>query len=139
MLIRRRTLVLWLVGFVVVLGGVSWIVTGGIGRQSAPHPATLTPGSTPALDDCSSEQIQLVGVFNDYTSIDRTSVDNCALAPQTFSAAFKLVGARYDFVLYLSVSHTYPEPGDYFLATGGPTLLCRVPRSASTDRGIADR
>jgi hypothetical protein len=47
----RLRIVIWLVGFVVIFGGVSWVVTEGIGRHVAPpthsHPFTLTPGPTP--------------------------------------------------------------------------------------------
>src|ERR1017187_2256479 len=116
---RRRTVVLWLLGFVVVFGGVSWIVTGGIGRLGAPHPATVTPGATPALEDCNSPHIQFVGVFNDCASIDRTSADNCAVAAHKFYAAFPLIGRSHRFVLYLSIPYMFAEPGDYFLASGG--------------------
>jgi hypothetical protein len=121
---RRLTVVFWLVAFVVVVGGGSWIVTGGLGRESAPRQiistprSTLTPQSTPLVADCGSE-IQLVGVFNDCASIDRTSVDDCTVTPHTLYAVFKLDGTSHGWHLSLSIPRTYPEPGDYYLANGG--------------------
>ena len=115
---RRRTVVLWLLGFVLVFGGASWIVTGGVDRLRAARPAIVTPSATPVLEDCSSAHIQFVGLFNDCASIDRNSADNCQLAAHTFDAAFPLIGRSQRFVLYLSIPGMFAELGDYSLASG---------------------
>jgi hypothetical protein len=122
---RRGAVLLWLAGFVVVFGGASWIVTGGISRDTPPalesHTITSSPmptlGPTPPF--CASFQLELNGAFSDCTSIDRTSVDNCAVSTHAFYAVFKLRGTRHDFLLRLNIPFTYPEPGDYNLANGG--------------------
>ena len=116
---RRRTVVIRLLGFVVVFGGLSWVVTGGFLRGAPPAPQSPpTPRSTPEVADCGSE-IQLVGAFNDCAFIDRTSVDDCAVTADTLQAAFRLDGTSHDWHLSLWISRTYPEPGDYYLGNGG--------------------
>ena len=122
----RRSVLLRLAGFVVVFGSVSWIVTAGIGRGTlsptidsrtiARLPAP-TLGPTPPA--CRYLQLELNEAFSDCTTIDRTSVDNCAVSAHSFYAVFKLLGTRHDFLLRLSIPLTYPEPGDYRLAAGG--------------------
>jgi hypothetical protein len=120
----RLKVLLWLAGFVVVFGGVSWLVSGGINRGTpslvhshlstgSPEP---TPGRTPPF--CGSGQLELDGAFDDCASIDRSSADNCAVTPHTIYAVFKLLGTRHEFLLSLNIPVRYPEPGDYYL-TGG--------------------
>jgi hypothetical protein len=120
---RHRVLV-WLAGFVVIVGGVSWLVSAGINRGTpslAHSPLSTsspeaTPGRTPPF--CGSGQMELDGAFNDCASIDRSSADNCAVTPHTIYAVFKLLGTRHEFLLSLDIPVRYPEPGDYYL-TGG--------------------
>jgi hypothetical protein len=121
---RRRAVLLWLAGFVVVFGSASWVVTGGIGRGTPPTmDSTITGSPAPTLGptppSCGSVRLELNGAFSDCTTIDRTSVDNCAVTPHTFYAVFKLLGTRHDFLLRLYIPNTYPEPGDYSLTNGG--------------------
>src|SRR5579864_2672428 len=65
---RLRALI-WLAGFVMVFGGVSWFLTGGIGFQrtwpTQSDPANFTPGPTPTPVNCASNQLVLAGAFNE--------------------------------------------------------------------------
>ncbi|MGA7988476.1 MAG: hypothetical protein WCB51_08775 [Candidatus Dormiibacterota bacterium] len=119
----RRTVVLWLAAVVIIFGSGSLMVTGALNRHGAPQATSTSPSrpfpqSTPNVADCGSE-IQLVGVFNDCVSIDRTAVDDCTVTPHTLYAVFKLDGTTHNWYLSLSIPRTYAEPGDYYLANGG--------------------
>jgi hypothetical protein len=108
---RPRTL-LWLAGFPVVFGVVSWFVSWGIDcYMSKP-----TPGPTQL---CKADQLELSGAFNECASVDRTSAGNCAVTPRTIRAVFTLLGSKHDFLLNLEIPVRYREPGDYNLTTGG--------------------
>jgi hypothetical protein len=131
----RSKLLLWLAGFVVVFGAVSWLVTGRAGTRVLPlahnHPPpraspAFTPGlPTPTPLGCQSREIELTGAFNACTSIDRTSYIVCAVSPHAFNAVFKLLGGSHDFLLYLNIPNRYPEPGDYNLTNGGAEVDLR--------------
>ncbi len=123
---RPRALI-WLAGFVMVFGGVSWFVTGGIGFQRTPHthsdPANLTRGPTPTPVDCASNQLVLAGAFNecaeaapDARLADPVATIACSVSGHTLDVVLHLAGTNSDaFLLYLEVNGTYAGPGPYDL------------------------
>jgi hypothetical protein len=115
----RHRVVIWLVAFVVIVGGVSWVVTGGIGRHVAPlthsHPFTLTPGPTPTPLVCSASELALTGVFNQCATVipDKTSM--CSVTGDILDAKLRLTGGNQLFLLYIEVYGVYAGPGRYDL------------------------
>jgi hypothetical protein len=123
---------LLLAGFVVVFGMAAWVVTGGAGTRVVPlshnHPpprasGAFTPGP-PTPPACKSDQLQLVGSFNDCASIDSAS-SNCKVSPPAFNTLFKLLGPSQDFLLYLIVPDGYSGAGEYSLDTGAAEVDVR--------------
>jgi len=122
----RPKLLAWLAGFVVVFGVVAWLATGGAGTRVLPlahnHPPALGPTPTPLV--CKSEQLQLVGSFNDCASIDSTA-SNCKVSPPAFNTLFKVLGPSQDYLLYLIVPDGYSGAGEYRLDTGSAEVDVR--------------
>ena len=116
----RPKLLAWLAAFVVVFGTVSWFVTSGISRHDSPvthshPPPALTPGPTPPV--CRSDQLQLVGSFNDCASID-SAASHCHVSSPVFDMLFKLLGRSQDYRLYLLIPDGYSGARQYRLDTG---------------------
>jgi hypothetical protein len=123
----RQWALVWLAGLVMVFGGASWFVTGGIGAQRTPpthhDPANFTPGPTPTPVDCASNQLVLAGAFNECAEAvpdarmaapDATIA--CSVSGHTLDVVLHLAGTNPDaFLLYLEVNGTYAGPGPYDL------------------------
>lgn len=123
----RPKLLAWLAAFVVVFGTVSWLVTSGIGRHETPvthshPPPALAPGPTPTV--CASDQLQLVGSFNDCASID-SAASHCQVSSPAFNMLFKLRGSSQDFLVYLIVDDGYSGAREYRLDTGDAQVAVR--------------
>lgn len=115
----RRSVLLWLVGFVVVFGGVSWVLTG-TGRHNAPpsqrHTASVTPGRTPTPLNCSSNQLELVGAFNECANAVPDAAATCSVSGPVLEAVVRLAGRNSDaFFLYIEVNGAFTGPGTYDL------------------------
>jgi hypothetical protein len=115
----RRSVLLWLAGFVVVIGGASWALTG-IGHHSAPvtqsQSAGVTPGPTPTPLNCSSDQLELVGAFNECANPVPDASSTCSVAGPVLEAVVRLVGRNADaFFLYIEVNGDFTGRGTYDL------------------------
>jgi len=117
----RHSVVIWLVAFVVIFGGVSWVVTGGVGRHNAPpthsHPFTLTPGPTPAPLVCSASELALTGVFNQCATVVPDTTSMCSVTGDILNVKLRLTGSNQLFLLYIEVYGDYAGPGTYDLPT----------------------
>jgi len=115
----RRSVLLWLAGFVVVVGGASWSLTG-IGHHGAPptqsHPAGITPGPTPTPLNCSSNQLELVGAFNECANPVADAAATCSVSGPVLEVVVRLAGQNTDaFFLYIEVNGGFTGPGRYDL------------------------
>jgi hypothetical protein len=115
----RRSVLLWLVGFVVVFGGVSWVLTG-VGRRSAPPTQSLqarvTPGPTPTPLNCSPNQLELVGAFNECANAVPDASSTCSVSGPVLEVVIRLIGRNPDaFFLYIEVNGSFTGPGRYDL------------------------
>jgi hypothetical protein len=115
----RSKLLLWLMGFVVVFGAVSWLVTGGIRLHVAPpthsHPSAVIPGATPAPLVCRSNELEVVGVFNECAAAapDKTSI--CSLSGNMLDALLRFAGNNQVFGLDVEVDGAFAGAGMYDL------------------------
>jgi hypothetical protein len=113
---RRRSVLLWLAAFVIAVGGGSWLVTGG--PRGAPpthsHPVTATAGPTPTPLDCASNELALVGAFNECAKPGAAL--SCSVSGHVLDAVLGLAGTNGDaFLLYIEVYGDYAGPGPYDL------------------------
>ena len=111
---RYRTL-LSLGAVVVVVGLASLVATGAINRaRPSPHatptvatPTVLTtPSPTPPLPtppSCATNQLELVGVFNDCAMNAANDTSYCSVSGSTLSDMLHLHGKTHDYLLYLSL------------------------------------
>jgi hypothetical protein len=115
----RRSALVWLVGLVVVFGGVSWILTG-IGRHDVPpiqsHRAGAAPGPTPTPLNCSLHQLELAGAFNECAGPVPDASSTCSVSGNVLEAVVRLAGQSSDaFFLYIEVKGAFVSPGTYDL------------------------
>lgn len=111
----RRSVLLWLAGFIAVVGGVSWLLTG-IGRHGTPPahspPANVTPGPTPTPLDCPSDELALVGAFNECAKTVADVAATCSVSGHILEAVLRLTGTSPDaFFLYIEVNGAFAGPG----------------------------
>jgi hypothetical protein len=111
----RRSVLLWLAGVVVVFGGISWLLTG-IGRRGAPPthspPTAITPGPTPTPLDCPSNELALVGAFNECATAFADATSTCSVSGHILEMVLRLTGASPDaFFLYIEVNGAFAGPG----------------------------
>jgi hypothetical protein len=111
----RRSLLLWLVGFAAVVGGVSFLLTG-IGRHGASpthsSPATVAPEPTPTPLDCPSNELALVGAFNECANTVADATSTCSVSGHVLEMVLRLAGAGPDaFLLYIEVNGGFAGPG----------------------------
>ncbi len=121
-----------LLAFIVVMvGGVSWVVTEAGREAPAPthgaSPASsspaLTPGPTPNPLMCLPDQLQLVGASNACVSLDlRTR--SCDVTQVGMDATFYLSDGVHTYELELGIS-TYSGPGSYQLSSGAAQVDVR--------------
>lgn len=115
---RPSRAVLWLAGFVVVFGGVSWLITGGLDHVARPpnrHPAALTPGPTPVPVDCTSNELGLVGAFNACAKVVPSATASCSVSDHVLEVTIRLAGANLDAYLLIEVNGAFSGPGPYAL------------------------
>lgn len=129
----RRSVVLWLIGFVIVFAGASLAVTG-IGRtpaKSSPKSgAPATPQPTAPI--CRPDQVRLIGAFNDCGSIDRANPVSCVLSPHRLDVNFYLSGTTGDqYRIELGIPD-YIGPGTYGLTDGGVDVVVREISSSTS-------
>ncbi|MFI5286714.1 MAG: hypothetical protein ACHQ4F_10390 [Candidatus Dormibacteria bacterium] len=110
---RRYKLLAWLAGFVVVVGAVSWLVTRGIGIHVAP---TATPGQTPIpLADCPSNDLEVVGVFNECAASAPDAAVICTLSNQGLDDLLRFTGSNQVFGLDIEIDGSFTGAGKYDL------------------------
>jgi hypothetical protein len=116
---RPPRALLWLAGFVVMFGTVSWLATGGIGTHVAPsvysHPAILPPGATPTPLVCAPNQLGLTGVVSECATASPDKTSTCSVRGHVPDALLRLAGSNQAFLLYIEVKGTYTGPGLYYL------------------------
>jgi hypothetical protein len=115
----RSKLLLWLAGFVVVFGGVSWGLSEEIGRHGAPlihsQPSTFIPAPTPTPLVCTSGELALTGVFNDCAMAAPDKTSTCSVKGDVLDALLRLSDSQQVFVLYIEIKSFYTGPGMYYL------------------------
>lgn len=121
---RYRTL-LSLGAVVLVVGLASLIATGAI-RRAPPSPRatpTVTPSPVPPLPtppSCTTDQLELVGVFND-CGVPVVTTSACEAGGNFFDVVVQLHGVGggtpHDYLLYLSIGAGYHGPATYANST----------------------
>jgi hypothetical protein len=106
---RYRTL-LSLGAVVVVVGLASLVATGAINRaRPSPHaiPTVATPTvavtPSPTPPTCTTNQLELVGVFNDCAMNAANDTSYCSVSGSTLSNVLHLHGKTHDYLLDLSL------------------------------------
>jgi hypothetical protein len=122
---RYRSL-LSLGAVVLVVGLASLIATGAI-RPAPPTPRatpTASPSPVPSLPippsskppSCTTDQLELVGVFNDY-GMPVVTTSACEVRGNVFDVVVQLHGVGggppHDYLLYLHIGPGYHGPGTY--------------------------
>jgi hypothetical protein len=116
---RYRAL-LSLGALVMVVGLWSLIATGAV-RPAPPAqrvnptatPSPMTPSPTPP--SCATDQLELVGVFND-CGVPVATTSSCA-GGLVFEAVIRFHGTGHDYLLYLHIGNGYHGMGTYANST----------------------
>jgi hypothetical protein len=117
---------LWLAVVVVMVGGMSWFVTGaGRGTPAPTSSASLeaTPGPTPTPLNCLANQLQLIEAFDECASIDPTT-RSCDLTQEAIAVTLTLTDAANGFEVDIDIPQ-YRGPGGYGLNNGGAQVDVR--------------
>lgn len=118
---RYRTL-LSLGAFVLLVGLASLIATGAFGTSSFKSPppprATATVTPSPAPPSCPTDQLELVGVFNDCAVNAVNDSSYCSVSGGSLTGDLHLHGRTHDYLLYLGITG-YHGPGGYGSVTVG--------------------
>jgi hypothetical protein len=118
---RRYRILGWLAGFVVLVGAVSWLVTGRIGTHDVPptpsHPPAITAVPTlPAPPDCRSDELSVVGGFDECAI---AAPDVASICTPTYQMGvedqLQFAGNSQDFVLDVEIDGGFTGPGKYAL------------------------
>jgi hypothetical protein len=124
---RYRTL-LSLGAFVVVVGVASLVATGALNRARPSPRATATvlttPSPIPSLPipplptppSCTTDQLELAGVFND-CAVPVAKTSHCGAGNHVFLAVFQFHGTGHDYLLYLDIGPGFHGPGIYSNST----------------------
>jgi hypothetical protein len=115
----RTKLLLWLATFLVVFAGVAWCVTGGMRLHGAPPthspPATFPPpGSTPVVD-CPSNELKVVGIYDECAIAAPAKTSTCAVRGYMLDQVLRFTGDHQAFALEIQIDGTYAGPGTYDL------------------------
>jgi hypothetical protein len=104
-----------LAAFALVVAGVSWLVTGKVGRVD-PVPAGVSPetGSRSVVQECGGGRLQLLGAISDCVSVE-AATHPCAVEGSTFAALFNLNGDGTSYRLFINVLSGYHGNGEYGL------------------------
>jgi hypothetical protein len=138
---RRIKPLLWLAGFVVVLAGVSWFVTGGIRFHGAPathsRPETFPPGTTPVVD-CPSHGLKVVGIYDECATAVPAKGSTCGVRGNMLDEVLRFTGDHQAFALEIQIDGTYAGPGRYDLPswTHGLGTQDGVPKVAMYATGV---
>jgi hypothetical protein len=125
---RYRTL-LSLGAVAIVVGLTSLIATGAFRRPPLPPRAAPTVLATsspfplmpippfPTPPSCPTDQLEIVGVFNDCAGESSTRTSYCSVSGNAFQVVVELYGETghtpHDYLLYLSVGPGYHGTGTY--------------------------
>ena len=115
---RYRTL-LSLGALVLVVGLASLIVTGAVRRAPPPRAASTVPATPspfpllpippfPTPPSCTTDQLELVGVFNDCAG--SAASGNCSVSGSTLRDVLYVQGKTHGYLLYLTIVG-YHGPG----------------------------
>jgi hypothetical protein len=112
---RRRAVLLGLAGFVVVVGGASWLIGGGLRGTRLAHPVTAftEPTSTPM--DCPFDHLALVGGLNECVKVIPDASSTCSVSGHTLDAVLRLSGGDLGAWLYIEINGADTGPGSYDL------------------------
>ena len=120
----RSKLLLWLAGFVVVFGAVSWFVTGGISFHGASlahsPPATFPPPGTTPVVDCPSHELKVVGIYDECATPARAKTSTCGVYGHMLDQVLRFTGNHQAFALEIQIDGTYDGPGTYVLRPSRP-------------------
>jgi hypothetical protein len=115
----RPKLLLWLGAFVVVFAGVSWFVSGGIRFAGAPpthsHPATFPPPGTTPVVDCPSNELKVVGIYDECATAAPAKTSTCGVYDHMLDHVLRFNGNHQAFALEIQIDGTYAGPGTYDL------------------------
>lgn len=116
---RRSRVLALLAGFVVVFGAVSWLVTSGIGFHGAPptrsHPPTAPSGAPPTPWDCTSNELEVDGIYNECAMPIASDTSTCVVYGPMLDQVLRFAGDNQAFALEIQIDGTYAGPGTYDL------------------------
>lgn len=108
-----------LASFVVAVGTVSWLVTANSRVRDAPPtdtPALIaTPGVTPVPLDCATNELELVGAFNECVASVPYAAEPCSVSGHVLEVTLRLGGGSFSAFLYMEIDGGYSGPGTYDL------------------------
>jgi|ERR1022692_347033 hypothetical protein len=115
----RSKLLAWLAGFVVVFGAVSWLVTSGIGFHGAPptrsHPPTAASGAPPTPWDCTSNELEVDGIYNECAMPIPSDTSTCDVHGHMLDQVLRFGGDNQAFALEIQIDGAYDGPDQYDL------------------------
>ena len=115
----RSRVLAWLAGFVVVFGVVAWLVTGGLSFHGAlpthSHPATFPPPGTTPVVDCPSNELKVVGIYDECATAAPAKTSTCDVYGQMLDQVLRFTGDHQAFALEIQIDGTYAGPGTYDL------------------------
>jgi hypothetical protein len=137
----RYKLVAWLAGFVVVFGAVSWLITSGIAFRGAPparsHPPTAPMGAPPTPWDCTSNQLEVDGIYNECATPASGKTSTCDVYGKMLDEVLRFTGDNQAFALEIQIDGTYDGPGTYDLPPSRPLSTSPdVPKVAMFATGV---
>ena len=131
----------WLAGFVVTFGVIAWLVTGGLSFHGAPparsHPPTfLPPGTTPVID-CPSNELKVVGIYDECATAAPAKTSTCDVHGQMLDQVLRFTGDHQAFALEIQIDGTFDGPGNYDLPPSRPLSTSPdVPKVAMFATGV---
>ncbi|MFZ0130796.1 MAG: hypothetical protein WAL77_15375 [Candidatus Dormiibacterota bacterium] len=113
----RSKLMAWLAAFVVVFGTVSWLITMDVGFHGVPptHPPTAPLGAPPTPWDCTSNQLEVDGIYNECATPTSGKPSRCDVYGQMLDEVLRFAGDNQAFALEIQIDGTYAGPGKYDL------------------------
>ena len=107
----------WLAGCVVVVGIGSWLVTGRIGTHGAPPTPSHTPTVTaePTPPDCGSDELSVVGGFDECATAAPDAASICTLDNEMLDDLLRFAGTNQVFGLDIEIDGAFGGAGKYDL------------------------
>jgi hypothetical protein len=112
---RRRAVLLGLAGVVIVAGGASWLISGGLRHTTLAHPVTAFSEPTPTPTDCPFDHLALAGGINECAIPIPDASSTCSVSGHTLDAVLRLSGGDLGAWLYIEIMGAYAGPGKYDL------------------------